>query len=237
VVNVPVAALAPDNWAWFFVFSRQRPANPESVWNIALHVTDHRILDGPLAAGQTPSVLNAVVTVSLLALAAGIAWLALAAPVRPRVAQLAFLLVAGFLLLNKVWSPQFSLWLLPLAVLARPRWRSLLLWQATEVLVWVVTMLHYLGTDNQGIEVEWFFLGVLLRDAAVLVLMVLVVRDALRPDDDIVRTSWPGVDDPAGGPLNRAPDRVVLRRSAPHRGDDTATLRAAPRPGAVPRSR
>jgi uncharacterized membrane protein len=225
VVNVPVAALAPDNWAWFFVFSRQRPANPESIWNIALHLTDHRILDGALPAGQTPSVLNAVVTVSLLALAAGVAWLALAAPVRPRVAQLAFLLVAGFLLLNKVWSPQFSLWLLPLAVLARPRWRSLLLWQATEVLVWVVTMLHYLGTDNRGIEVEWFFLGVGLRDVAVLVLMGLVVRDVLRPDDDVVRTSWPGVDDPAGGVLDQAPDRVVvramsLRSSGSHRGQE-----------------
>jgi uncharacterized membrane protein len=223
-VNVPVAVLAPDNWSWFFVFSQQRPANPESIWNIALHATDYRILDGPLAAGQAPSVLNAVVTAGLLALAAGVAWLGLAAPVRPRVAQLAFLLVAGFLLLNKVWSPQFSLWLLPLAVLARPRWRSLLLWQATEVLVWVVTMLHYLGTDNRGIEVEWFFFGVLLRDVAVLVLMALVVRDVLRPDDDVVRTSWPGVDDSAGGPLDHAPDRFVLRRSAPHQ-----------RPGAVPR--
>jgi uncharacterized membrane protein len=127
------------------------------------------------------------------------------------VAQVAFLLLAGFLLLNKVWSPQYSLWLLPLAVLARPRWRSLLLWQATEALVWVVTMLHYLGTANRGIEVEWFFLGVLVRDVAVLVLMALVVRDVLRPDGDVVRTSWPGVDDPAGGVLDHAPDRVVLR--------------------------
>jgi uncharacterized membrane protein len=227
-VNVPVAVLAPGNWAWFFVFSRERPANPESIWNIALHATDHRILDGPLAAGELPSVLNAVVTVCLLGLAAGVAWLALAAPVRPRVAQLAFLLVAGFLLLNKVWSPQFSLWLLPLAVLARPRWRSLLLWQATEVLVWVVTMLHYLGTDNRGIEVEWFFLGVLLRDVAVVVLMALVVRDVLRPDGDVVRTSWPGVDDPAGGQLDRAQDRWLVRggrlRSAVQRGPEQGDL-------------
>jgi uncharacterized membrane protein len=241
LVNVPVAVLAGDNWAWFFLFSRQRPANPESVWNIALHATGRRILDGPLAAGQTPSVLNAVVTVSLLALAAGVAWLALAAPVRPRVAQLAFLLVAGFLLLNKVWSPQFALWLLPLAVLARPRWRSLLLWQATEALVWVVTMLHYLGTDNRGIEVEWFFLGVIARDVAVVVLMALVVRDVLRPDGDVVRTSWPGVDDPAGGPLEHARDRWVLEgwrlvapggaRRVPRRREATAPVSGGTAPG------
>ena len=105
--------------------------------------------------------LNAVVAVAARCSARRrSAWLTLAAPLRPRVPQLAFLLVAAFLLLNKVWSPQYSLWLLPLAVLARPRWRSLLLWQATEALVWVLTMLYYLGTDNRGVDVEWFFFAV-----------------------------------------------------------------------------
>jgi len=144
-----------------------------------------------------------------------------AAPVRPRVAQVAFLLVAGFLLLNKVWSPQYSLWLLPLAVLARPAWRSLLAWQATEALLWVPRMLWYLGTDNRGIDVGWFFLAVGIRDAAVVVLVALVVRDVLQPDRDVVRAGWRGVDDPAGGPLDHHMD----------------ALRAFPRPRAVPRVR
>ncbi|HEV7188805.1 MAG TPA: hypothetical protein VGN28_12995, partial [Blastococcus sp.] len=147
-------------------------------------------------------------------LVAAAAWLTLAAPVRPRVGQLAFLLVAGFLLLNKVWSPQYSLWLLPLAVLARPRWRSLLLWQATEALLWVPRLLWYLGTDHRGVKVEWFLLAVVVRDLAVLTLMGLVVRDIFRPDGDVVRTTWPGVDDPAGGVLDGARDRVVLGGSA-----------------------
>jgi uncharacterized membrane protein len=218
VVNLPVALLAPENWAWFFAFSRTRPANPESIWNMLLAASDDRILDGPLAEGQTPSVLNAVVAVVLLALAAGVAWLVLTAPVRPRVAQVAFLLVAGFLLLNKVYSPQYALWLLPLAVLARPRWRSLLAWQATEAVVWGMTMLHYLGTDDRGVGVQWFFLAVLVRDLALVVLMVLVAREVVRPDDDVVRTSWPGVDDPAGGVLDGRPDRVVLRRGSAGQG-------------------
>jgi uncharacterized membrane protein len=140
--------------------------------------------------------------------------------VRPRLAQLAFLLVAGFLLLNKVWSPQYSLWLLPLAVLARPRWRSLLLWQATEALLWVPRLLWYLGTDNRGVKVEWFLLAVVVRDLAVLALMGLVVRDVLRPDGDVVRTSWPGVDDPAGGPLDGADDAMTLRSSGSQRGQE-----------------
>jgi uncharacterized membrane protein len=209
-VNLPVALLAPENWGWFFAFSRQRPANPESIWNLLLTVTDNRVLDGPLAEGEAPSVLNAVVAVLLLALATWVAWLVLTAPVRPRVAQVAFLLVAGFLLLNKVYSPQYALWLLPLAVLARPRWRSLLVWQVSEALVWVATMLYYLGTDNRGIEVEWFFLAVLARDAVLVALVVLVAREVRRPDEDVVRTSWPGVDDPAGGVLDGARDVVTL---------------------------
>ena len=210
-VNLPPAVLAPENWSRFFRLNRSRPADPDSVWNLLLHATDHQILDGRLAPDQTPSVLNAVISASLVLMVAGAAWLTLAAPVRPRVPQLAFLLVAGFLLLNKVWSPQYSLWLLPLAVLARPRWRSLLIWQATEALLWVPRLLWYLGTDNRGIEVEWFFLAVTVRDLAVVVLMALVVRDILHPDGDVVRTSWPGIDDPAGGPLDRADDMVTLR--------------------------
>jgi len=122
--------------------------------------------------------------------------------------------VAGFLLLNKVWSPQYSLWLLPLAVLARPGWRSLLTWQATEAVVWGITMLHYLGTANRGVGVEWFYFAVSLRDVAVVVLMALVVRSIWLPDTDRVRLSWPGTDDPAGGVLDHAPDVVTARRPA-----------------------
>jgi len=87
----------------------------------------------------------------------------------------------------------------------------------------VLRLLWYLGTDNRGVEIEWFFLGVAVRDIAVVGLMALVVRDVLHPDRDVVRTSWPGVDDPAGGRLDGS--------------DDTAILRIAPRPGAVPDSR
>ena len=59
----------------------------------------------------------------------GIAGLPLLAPRRPRLGQLAFLVVAIFLIVGKVWSQQYVLWLIPLAVLARPRWGAFLAWQ------------------------------------------------------------------------------------------------------------
>ncbi len=67
---------------------------------------------------------------------AGVAVLAFLAPRPPRLASLCFLVLAAFLLVNKVWSPQYTLWLVPLAVLALPRWRLLLAWMTLDALVW-----------------------------------------------------------------------------------------------------
>ena len=65
-------------------------------------------------------------------------------------------MVAAFLLTNKVWSPQYSLWLVPLAVLALPRWRLLLAWMTVDALVWAPRMLFYLGADKKGLPIDWF---------------------------------------------------------------------------------
>jgi uncharacterized membrane protein len=121
------------------------------------------------------------------------------------VTQLAFLVVAAFLLTNKVWSPQFSLWLVPLAVLALPHRRILLAWMTIDALVWVPRMYYLYSVPDRGLPEQWFTATVLLRDLAVLGLCALVVRQIYRPEDDLVR--WGGrVDDPAGGVFDRAPD-------------------------------
>jgi uncharacterized membrane protein len=74
----------------------------------------------------------------------GVLALGMKAPQTPRFAQLGFLVVAGFLLINKVYSPQYVLWLLPLAVMARPRWRDQLVWQAGEIF-YFASVWWYLG--------------------------------------------------------------------------------------------
>jgi uncharacterized membrane protein len=141
---------------------------------------------------------------------AAIAYITLTAPQRPRVAQLAFLTVAAFLLVNKVWSPQFSLWLVPLAVLAIPHRRILLAWMTIDMLVWVPRMYYLYGEGNKGLPEEWFTATVLVRDIAVVGLMALVVRQIYRPGRDLVR--WDGrVDDPAGGVFDGAPDAYPAR--------------------------
>jgi uncharacterized membrane protein len=135
-------------------------------------------------------------------------WLGLSAPVKPRLAQLAFLAVLVFLLTTKVWSPQYSLWLVPLLALARPRWRLALVWQFVEIAVWFMTLTLLLGLDPgrsaHGIGYGWLMLVIGIRDALLLALAGLVVRDMWRPGRDVVRSG--GADDPGGGPFDHARD-------------------------------
>jgi uncharacterized membrane protein len=199
-VNVPIALAYQDSWLRFFQLNRERPADFDSLW----YGVD-ALLTG---SGGEPPKVNTIAALTVLVGLAGVFALGLLAPRRPRLPQLLFLAVAVFLLTNKVWSPQYSLWLLPLAVLARPSWRALLAWQVLECLVWVPRLLWFLGTAEKGVGYNWVLGAVLLRDVAVVVLAGLIVRDILEPERDLVRSS--GVDDPAGGVLDGAPDSGPL---------------------------
>jgi uncharacterized membrane protein len=188
----------------FFELNTTRPADWDSLWYV-LQEARGKPLD---TAPGPPRHLNLAVAVTFLAALAGVFLLALRAPRRPRLMPLLFLTVLAFLLTNKVWSPQFSLWLVPLALLARPRWRPFLAWQAAEALVLFTRFYFFVGNSapGKGIDVWWFLTAVALRDVALLVFAGLVVRDVLRPELDPVRAD--GTDDPAGGVLDGAPDRA-----------------------------
>ncbi len=204
LVNLPVLLLFPRGWSEFFRLNSRRGDDMDSIYNVVKSFTGWQGFDPGLGFWEPPTVTNTVSAVLFLLCCAAIAYLALTAARRPRFAQLAFLVVAAFLLTNKVWSPQFSLWLVPLAVLALPHRRILLAWMTIDALVWVPRMLYLYGEQNRGLPEQWFTTTVLLRDIAVVALVVLVVRQIRRPESDLVRRH--GVDDPSGGVFDRAPD-------------------------------
>ena len=215
-VNLPIWLAFPVGWGEFFRLNSTRPADPDSIYNVLMHFTGWSGFDG--APNATPVVLNAVSLLLFLIACAAIGWLALAAATRPRLAQLCFLVIAAFLLTNKVWSPQYSLWLVPLAVLAVPRWRLLLVWMLADAAVWAPRMYYYLGTANKGLPEGWFLGAVVVRDLLVLLVCAVIVHEILHPARDKVRTALAvrsdrpagAVDDPCGGFLDGARDHFVL---------------------------
>jgi len=209
VVNLPVWIAAPSGWATFYWKSKTRPAD----WGSISYYLQY--LHWPVLGSSSVGTLNLVSFAAFCLACAAITVLALAAPRRPRVPQLFFLTLAAFLLTNKVWSPQYVIWLAPLVVLATPRLWSYALWQVAE-LGYFFAIWAYLLTEvggRGGIGPDLYFPALLARFAAVLLLCGLVVRDVLRPGADLVRAG--GADDPAGGVLAGAEDRFVLRLRAP----------------------
>ncbi len=204
-VNLPVLVLAPDAWRSFWTFNSDRGGDLGSIWYV-FSLAGHEVQD-----------LN-VVSAGLFAsccLAIGV--LIMVAPRRPRFGAMAFLVVVAFLLTNKVYSPQYVLWLLPLLILARPKWRDWLIFTAGELVYFVAIWWHLGGLltpgDSSADRVYWF--AVLIRMSTQSWVAIMVVRDALRPEFDPVRAG--GRDDPTGGVLDGAPDAGWLpgRRGQP----------------------
>lgn len=183
-VNVPIAWLAPDAWAHFYVFSRERGADFGSIW-LALQYT--------FDIAVAPEQLNTAVMIVFAVLAVGVIAVSLKAPTIPRYPQVAFLLLAAFCLANKVYSPQYVLWLVPFAVLARPRWRDFLIWQGAQV-VYAVSVWMFLESSagdgpRKGLTAENYGWLIFITMAVTLWYCALIVRDILQPEHDVVRNS------------------------------------------------
>ena len=180
--NVPIMVARFDGWAWFYRFSSERGADYGSPWLVA---RDALSFDPPIDQ------LNLWAAGIFLALCLAIGGLIMFAPRRPRLHQVAFLTVAMFALTNKVYSPQFVVWLIPLAVLARPRWRDFLWWQAAEVIYFFAVWWYIIGaaSPDKGLPASYYWVAIGVHVLATLAFAGLVVRDILRPASDPVRSS------------------------------------------------
>ncbi|NUT33812.1 MAG: hypothetical protein HOV79_12140 [Hamadaea sp.] len=199
-VNIGVILTHFESWRRFLDLNQERGVD----WGVLYYIG--RYIDGKYWSGaegdagffqwisrdENRSALNNI-SLGLFAVSCLLlVWLVQKAPVPPRLTQLAFLTVAAFLLFNKVWSQQFTLWLLPLVVLARPRWGAFLAWQVAEVMYFLAFYGELLGASGKSVMPEGVFIfASLARWVTVAVLCGLVIRDILRPRLDVVRRTDP----------------------------------------------
>ncbi len=187
LLNAPAYVAGPESWQAFWRFNADRGADLGSIWL----VLDQRF-DWSTSAGT----INLWSWALFAAWCLGVLALGLRAPATPRLAQLAFLVVAGFLLVNKVYSPQYVLWLLPLAALARPRLRDQAIWQLTEIVYFACVWWYLNGSlaPGDGGDAEFYWFAILLRMAGELYLVGVVVRDIWWPVHDPVRRTSSAVE-------------------------------------------
>lgn len=183
VINVPVMLVNFEAWSRFFDFSSERGAGYSSVWHLSA------VLAEP---GPTPETVSLWSVLLFAAACAGVLVIGVTAPQRPRMVQLLFLIVVAFVLVNKVYSPQFMIWLVPLMVLAAPRLRDIVMWHAFQLAHFWAVWMYLAGIVGDAAPEHTF--DPLLYVAAVLGHMLAtayvaaqVIADIYRPERDVVR--------------------------------------------------
>jgi len=166
-LNVPILLAAPHGWAHPFRFQAARKPTPASLWNYVGRTPSLQ----PWLHGTAFSVVTSVGSPLVLALGLGIAlrrlWLRRLGPM----AAAAF--VTGvFLLANKVYSPQYDLWLVPFLVLLAVPWKNVAWFLAADAVVFGVTFAileHEVAWTQTWAWVRFVF--VLFRAAAIIALL------------------------------------------------------------------
>jgi len=172
-INAPFALTTPTGWWRFFKLNLERGADWGSFW---------------LALQQLGINLTNLNYLSILLLLIGLTSIAVflfELKHTPTLASVAFIVMAAVMVASKVYSPQFVLWLTPLAVIAlinKEDLHAFWLWQATEVIYHVAIWQHIASiTDAKfGLGPTPYAILTLVRIAGTIYLMVVLARRALK---------------------------------------------------------
>jgi len=172
LINFPFAVFAHTGWADFYHFSSTRGIDFGSPWLSLRDTFDIRVttqqanLAGVLAVGLT--------AVALLLL-------------RNRIDFLTgvFVIVAVFILFNKVYSPQYWLWITPLAALTAINLRAFALWNLAQFIYFVAIWRYLLFlTDplvSGGISSKSYGWTIVIQWLSTLALIIYAAWRSPRP--------------------------------------------------------
>jgi uncharacterized membrane protein len=175
-VNLPFALAAPGPWSTFFRFNAKRPADWDSLWYIGCRRYQAWREGASCLPIPALNIASAILFVGLVALV----W-TLRARRRPDFPRwtLGLPILVLFLLTNKVFSPQYSLWLLPWFALALPGLRRFVAFEVADLAVFV-TRFWFFGHMDHVFGVEQWVFEVAVAVRAVILVWCLV--DWIRSD-------------------------------------------------------
>jgi uncharacterized membrane protein len=168
-INLPVMLTTPQGWWHFYKLNLDRGSDWGSLWYaislLGLHIR----------------FLNYLTILTLLVvLVAMVVFLLEIEPI-PTLADMGFIIMAATLCIGKVYSPQYVLWLVPLAVIALKEKGHLLafwIWQAAEVIYHLAIWQHLalIAGSHFGLPEFGYALASLLRIASAAYFIVVLVK-------------------------------------------------------------
>jgi hypothetical protein len=172
-INLPFAVTTPTGWWRFYKLNLERGPDWGSFW-LALQ-----------QLGINLTNLNYLSVLLLLIALTTIAILLFELKYTPSLASVAFFVLASVMLASKVYSPQYVLWLTPLAVIALTNKKDLhafWVWQATELIYHIAIWQHLAQvTDAKfGLGPTPFAILTLVRIGGTIYLMAVLARRALK---------------------------------------------------------
>jgi len=170
-VNLPFALLAPSGWWQFFRFNSERAADWDSLWFIGCHQ-----LTGELYCRPTGKI-NVASLLLFFGAAAFVWWWKRRREPDFQRWTLGLPLLVLFLLTNKVYSPQYGLWLLPWFALVLPHPAVFIAFSLTDVVVFVTRFAWFARSyDMGGLPIGVFEIAVVARAAVLVWCLVAWVR-------------------------------------------------------------
>jgi uncharacterized membrane protein len=172
-VNLPFAALAPGRWFSAFEFNAERPADWDTAWFL---------LERHLGFSYSATRVNLLAIVTFVAACAVVWRLAVLRNPRFEWWTLGFAFLICYLLTGKVFSPQWTLWLLPWFALVLPDWRLFAAFEAANAAVFVTRFLWFARLSGVGgVPFVAFEIALIVR-AVVLVACVVAWLRTLAPE-------------------------------------------------------
>jgi uncharacterized membrane protein len=179
VLNVPFAVLEPSRWAFVYRFSGIRPTHWATLWYLGCHDPTWRF---PCANTNIVNVLS----IATFLVGAVLVWRIAARRGMP-MWTLCFPLLALLLVTGKVYSPQYSLWLIPWFPLVLPRFRLFVAFVLTDLFAFAAETLWI----QARLSPEGFPVGVLMAAviARALVLLLCVITYLRTNPTEFARTA------------------------------------------------